>query len=180
MFGFLKRKKQKEIEFLRTLVRASAEGEQRAKINSAIGSLGIQLRPENDNALYCVKTCAVIVRAIIENYGTKIEDVNDDDIFTAGLFLFVLSDHIARIVGAPFETVASIAPLELFSTTHSPLEMAEYVQLIGKLYNETMDKSRICEAIGQNLAKWIALPTHEQFDRLIQLYGLCRENISEK
>lgn len=180
MFGFFKRKKQKEIEILRTLMSAAAEGEQRAKINAAIGSLGIQLPPENDNTKYCINTCAVIVRNIMESYGTKPEDANDDDIFTAGLFLFTVSNHITRIVGAPFETVASVTPLELFSATRSPLEMAEYVHLIGNLYNDTMDNGRVCEAIGQSLAKWIMFPTHEQFDKLIQLYRLCRENISEK
>ena len=69
MFGFFKRKKQKEIEILRTLMSAAAEGEQRAKINAAIGSLDIQLPPENDNTQYCINTCAVIVRNIMESYG---------------------------------------------------------------------------------------------------------------
>jgi hypothetical protein len=180
MFNFFKSKREKNLEFLRLMISAAAEGEHRAKINSAIGSLGIQLKPENNNALYCIKTSAVIVKNIMEQFGTNLSDVDEDDIFTAGVFLFTVSNHITYVIRTPFEEVASITPLELFSATHDPSEIANYVAAIGNTYNSISQSSKIIEVIGQNLITWIDAPTQEQFNKLVQLYGLCRKNIIKK
>ncbi|MCP5361667.1 MAG: hypothetical protein H6908_03360 [Hyphomicrobiales bacterium] len=177
MFGFFKGTKQKDLEFFKEMMSAAAEGEQRAKINSAIGSLGIQLEPENDNSQYCIKVSSALVKKIMMSHGTTIKSAENDDILTAGLFLFVVSNHITRVVGAPFEEVSSIAVLDLFYDISSPQEIAEYVNPIANLYNDASTNSKIPLAIGQNLVKWIEEPIHENYTRLVELYKLCRENL---
>lgn len=162
---------------MQTMMRAYAEGEERAKINQALGSLGIQLKSEDDSAQYSIKTTAAIVRAIMEKYGTDLKKINDDDMFTAGIFLFAISNHITRVVGAPFEQVAAITPLELLRESRSLEQLAGYVNPIGNTYNNAAKNSKIIDAIGQNIVEWISTPEHDRFDKIVKLYGLCRENI---
>jgi hypothetical protein len=178
MFGFFKRK-QKDREFMMRLMTAAAEGEQRSKINAALSSLGIQLEAEEDNSQYCIKTTAAFVKKIVEEYGTDIQNANDDDIVTAGIFLFTVSNHITRVIGAPFEAVSSITLFELFSDVKSIGELTEYIPIIGSTYNTAAENTKIIDAIGQSFVNFLNEQQYSQFENLIKLYGICRANIKD-
>ncbi len=154
------------------LMRAAAEGDSRAKVNRALGSVGIQLTPEEDNTHYCIKASTAIVRFIAAKAEDPIEDMkNADDNFVAGIFSFVASNHLTHIIGAPFEMVASIVPLNLFGNDY-----ASEVDALGNSFNTMTQEGRVIEAIGQNIAKWIATPTDEHLGKLVALYKLCKEH----
>lgn len=172
MFGLFGRKKRDE-QFLVDMMRAAAEGADRAKINQALGSVGVQQNPEPDNAVFSVKASAAIVRVIAKNAGRSIPTMDDDDQFVAGIFAFVVSNHVSRLVGAPFETVSSLVLLDLFG-----LEWAANVSVIADSYNRMCQTGRVIEVIGVNVARWFNNPTHEQMGKLVELFDLCRKHIS--
>ncbi|MAZ44204.1 MAG: hypothetical protein CMF48_03395 [Legionellales bacterium] len=135
MFDFLKSlfKSREEInmEWLARFVSAYAEGQQRAKINSALGSINVQLSPEDDNTQYSIQVSHNIVREILKAHGTNINETDEYDILAAGFLLFIVSNHISLLVGAPFEHVSSIAIICLLSERFPPDEAVKYVCGIG-------------------------------------------------
>jgi len=172
MFGLFKRRKQKDLEFTETLMRAAAEGDSRAKVNRALGSKGIQLTPEKNNHQYSIQASAAIVRLIAKKAGVPIgANGDDDDNFVAGIFAFVVSNHVSYIIGAQFEMVSSIVVIDLLGQ-----DAASKVNDLAASYNRMSQEGRVVEAIGHNIAKWITAPTDDQFSKLAALYKVCREN----
>ena len=151
-------------------MRAAAEGDSRAKVNRALGTVGVRFESDDDNVQYCINASAVIVRLIAASAEDPIGNMtNDDDKFVAGIFSFATSNHLSHIIGAPFEMVASIVPLELFGTDYS-----SEVASLGDSFNTMSQEGRVIEAIGQNVAKWIATPTDDHLAKLVALYRLCK------
>lgn len=185
MFGLFKRKKKSNLDFLndpdffKTMMHSAAEGQQRANVNQALGSLGIQLPAEESNTQYCIKRTSALTKYIMTRAGTDTSCIEDDDIFTAGVFAFTIGNHLTRIIGAPFEEVTALTVLDLFHEDRPVKQLTEYIRPIIDTYNGLCTSSKIIEAIGQNVAKWINEPTDEQFTKLVSIYKLCRDSIQE-
>lgn len=172
VFGLFKKRKSNFPE-LTDLISAAAEGESRATVNRALGSKGVQLAPEDDNSPYSIQASANIVRLIAREAGIPIGiDGNDDDNFVAGIFAFVVSNHISYMIGAPFEIVSSIVVMDLLGQ-----DAASEVNDLADSYNRMSQEGPIIEAIGQNVAKWVSAPTDEQFSKIVDLYKLCRNHV---
>ena len=150
------------------------------KIDVALETLGIKLENINSNQEFCIKSTVAFVRYIIDKYGTEIKNADDDDIITAGIFLFSISNHITRIVNSDFEIVSSITVLELFYENKDIKELSDYIPVIGETYNKTLQSSKIIHAIDQNFVKFLNEEQISQFDKLIQIYEMCRNNISDQ
>jgi len=146
------------------------EGTQRARVNHALASSGVELPVEINSTQFCIRASAATVRLIAQKASIPL-DANDDDRFVAGVFSFVASNHQSRIIGAPFEMIASAVPLELFG-----IDYVDQVPDLADSYNRMAQGSRVFEAIGQNIAKWIANPTDAHLSSLASLYRLCREH----
>lgn len=170
MFGLFKGRKQSDLEFMKDLITAAAEGENRAKVNRALGSAGIQLPIKSDNAQYCIRASSAIVRLISETANVPVQTMDEDDKFVVGIFALVASDYVTRIIGAQFEIVSTIVVIDLLGHSYS-----ENVSELGDAYNRMASEGRVIEAIGQNIAKWISNPTNEQIEKLGSLFKLCRE-----
>jgi hypothetical protein len=171
MFDWLTGSKKREKLLMESMMRAAGEGASRAKVNQALGTVGIQFPPENDNTLYCVRAASAIVRIITLKAGYSTDYADLDDRFVAGIFSFVVSNHVSLIVGAEFEFVAAIVPLDLFGH-----DFADQVDALGNSYNQMAQEGKVVEAIGQNVAKWIDKPTDEQLTKLASLFELCRRH----
>jgi hypothetical protein len=168
MLGLFKRRKQR---FMEGLMQAK-EAESRAKVNRALGSVGVQLAPEPDNIQYCIKASSAIVRVITQKADApSVGLMNEDDKFVAGIFCLVASSYVSGVVGAQFEMVSSTAAIDLLG-----LDYADRVSDLGESYSSMSQNGRVIEAIGQNIAKWIASPTDDRLDKLAKLYKLCREH----
>lgn len=161
------------------MMRIAAEGQERSKINAALGSLGLEQERVDDSSQYCIKTSVAFVKKIIEEYGTNINEPDDDDIITAGVFLFVISNHITRVIGAPFEIVSAITPLMLFSNSTRIKDIPDLVSVIIDTYNGAAENTKITDAIGQNFVKYLDQQEYSQFRKIVELYGICRESISD-
>ena len=170
MFGWLKGRRDRDQDFLDNFQRAAAKGESRARVNRALSSAGVQLAAEPDNAQFCIKASAAIVRVIVQRAGMSIREIDDETKFVAGIFGFVASDYLSRVVEAPFEIVSSIVLLELFGT-----EYAEHIGRVGDSYNRMAQSGQVIKTIGQNIADWISTPTDEQLEQLADLFRLCRK-----
>ena len=119
------------------------------------------------------------MRRVLGNYGTSLKDADDDDIFTAGLFVFTISNYLAQLQNVMFETVANNTFLEIFIETHHHEKLIQYIDLLIKYYNHTAKNSKIILAITQNVDKWFTNPEPVQLDKIVELYGLCRSHIVE-
>ena len=148
------------------------DSETRAKVNRALGSRAAQIPSGLDNSQYSIRASAAIVRVVAEAADISIENGNEGDDFVAGIWAFVVSDHITYIVGTSFEVVAPIVAIDLLG-----LEAASDVPTLINSFNRMAQEGRVTEAIGQNVAKWISTPTDERFDKLVGLYKLCREHV---
>ena len=180
MFGLFKNKKREETEFLIEMMSVTSEELQKQKIDEALNILDIKLKKTNDHQKYCIKTTVAFVRYIVEKHGTKIKDANDNDIITSGVFLFAISSHITKVMGVSFEIVSSLTILELFYENKTVEDLSEYIPVIGKTYNKTLQSSKIIDAIGQNFVKFLNEKQTSQFEKLIQIYEMCRNNISDQ
>ena len=100
----------------------------------------------------------------------SIREIDDETKFVAGIFGFVASDYLSRVVEAPFEIVSSIVLLELFGT-----EYAEHIGRVGNSYNRMAQSGQVIKTIGQNIADWISTPTDERLEQLADLFRLCRK-----
>jgi len=127
MFGWIKRRKQEDRQALARLMQAAAEGEKRAKINSALETVGIILEYEEDDTLFCVNSVSSIVKTIAERAGDPIENMNDDGIFVAGIFAFTASDYLSQLIGAQFEMITSIVIIDI---GNYPLETRKPKRLV--------------------------------------------------
>jgi len=139
----------------------------------------LELDPEMDNTKFCIKANAAFMRRVLGNYGTSLKDADDDDIFTAGLFVFTISNYLAQLQNVMFETVANNTFLEIFIETHHHEKLIQYIDLLIKYYNHTAKNSKIILAITQNVDKWFTNPEPVQLDKIVELYGLCRSHIVE-
>jgi hypothetical protein len=147
--------------------------ETRAMVSRALESKAVQIPPALDNAEYSIRASVAIVRLIAKDANIQIgKSSDDDDGFVAGIFAFVVSNHITYIMAAPFEMVSSIVVIDLFGQ-----QAANEVRTLANSYNRMAQEGRTIEAIGQNVAKWISTPTDERFDNLVALYKLCREHV---
>lgn len=149
------------------------DSETRAKVNRALGSRAAQIPSGLDNSQYSIRASASIVRLIAKEANIPIGNGSDeDDDFVAGIFAFVVSNHITYIMDAPFEIVSCIVVVDLLGK-----QAASEVRTLANSYNRMAQEGRVIEAIGQNVAKWISTPTDERFDKLVGLYKLCREHV---
>jgi hypothetical protein len=145
----------------------------RDKVNHALGSRAAQIPSGLDDSQYSIRASAAVVRLIAKEADILIgNDSEEDDDFVAGIFAFVVSNHITYLLGAPFEIVATIVVIDLLGQ-----QAASEVPTLMNSFNRMAQEGRVIEAIGQNVAKWISTPTDERFDKLVALYKLCREHV---
>lgn len=150
---------------------SAGEGEARGNISRALRSLGVQLPHEPDDTQYCIKAASELVRVIMDRACPN--GPGSDQRFVGGIFAFVASNHITRLVGAPFETVSSIVPIALFGPDYA----SALNELIDSYNQMTQEKSKVVEAIGQNIAKFINAPSDEQIRKLADLFNVCDSGV---
>ena len=114
MFGWFKGRRAKEQEFLESMMTAAATGEQRARINRALGSLDVELPRIEKNRDFCVKASSEFIKALARASDISLFSPTDDEAFVLGIFSIITSDYVSQKVGAQFESVATVAFLDAF------------------------------------------------------------------
>lgn len=169
MFNWLTGRRKREKEWMMDMVRTSREGEHRAQLARALGSAGIQLPEEPDNTAFCINASAAFVRMLLRRCELDANMMDDDDRFVVAIFCFSASNFISWHVGAPFEIVASVVPLDVFGP-----EYAIQVPSWGSSFNEMSKSGRIVEAITKSIERWFVEPTDSNLQKIVGLYTVCR------
>ena len=168
MFGWLKGRRAKEQEFFESMMSAAATGEHRARINRALGSLGVELAPVEKSSDFCVKASSEFIRALSRSRGISLVEPTDDEAFVLGIFSIVASDYVSQKVGAQFESVATVAFLDTFGIG-SEMNLPE---ILGS-YNEMATNGDMTKVIGSVLARWFNEPSQENFRTIEKLLDDC-------
>lgn len=157
----------------------TAEDSDRTAIDLALATIGIDTASEDDKTQLCITATRAIVTAIMLRAGVRPREADDDGRFVGGIFAFVASDYITRLVGAEFEMVSSIAVIAMFFDPDTALDGAQLVQEVGSAFNKMVhrDGSKDLQAIGQSIAGWINDPTDARLASLAELFKVCREHI---
>ena len=168
MFGWLKGRRAKEQEFFESMMTAAASGEQRARINRALGSLGVELPPADKNSDFSVKASAEFIKALSHSSGISLVSPTDDEAFVLGIFSLITSDYVSQKVGAQFEGVATVAFLDAFGLR----SQQRLPEILGS-YNEMATKGDMTKVIGTVLARWFSQPSPENFKTVQNLLDEC-------
>jgi len=184
MFGWLfKKKREQDLQFAATLMRAAAEGAQRgaerSKVERAIATLGLEINSESDNKDFCLKAVVAIVRDLAKSAERSPTWLDDDNRFLAGIFAFTFSNALSYRLAVSFELTASTSTFMLISA--GDRESMEHdmrdIDEIGASYNRMGKEGRVIEAIGTTFSKWLVRPTNENYASLVELYRLLGNHI---
>jgi hypothetical protein len=180
MFGFGKKKREaEEREFALQMMRAAAEGGERARVVRALATVDVQIDPTFDDQRFCTRAVMAVVQDLAKRAGQSPIWLDDDHRFTAGIFAFTLANAVSFRLGASFEQVASAAALMLTAVEDGdPAEDAKGVDEIADVYNDLTTKGRVVEAIGKTFTAWLAEPSVDNYAKLVGLYQLLGESVA--
>jgi hypothetical protein len=139
------------------------------KIAQALRTAGIELLPQVDPTLYCVKAAAAVVRAIAANAGLPLDQLDRRGRLAASVFGFAASDSLSVLLGAPFYVVSSIVPLELFGPGY-----AGELPAVSQAYARLTKQSKVAKVLGDVIDQWVVDPSEKNLSRLGELFLLWR------
>ena len=168
------------------MARSFAEGESRAKINRALGSIGVQLSADTENRDYCVTASIELVRAVIKRADKVISSVDVDDRFIGGLFAFVAGYHFSKMIGAQVEIVCPIAASMLFppTTVAGSATAGDIAREVADSFNRMAREGpegaegQVLDVIGKGIVLWIEQATEDPLGKLAGLFLECRKRIA--
>lgn len=158
-------------QFAVSVVKAAAQGAERARVVRALATVGLQLDTKLDDEQFCVKAVIAIVRELAQASRQTPIWIDDDHRFTAGIFAFTLSNSLSYRLGSLFETVSTQAALILTSVGTGDDDDFRDVDDLASVYNDLTTKGRIVEAIGTTFSRWLVTPTRDNYSSLAKLYS---------
>ena len=181
MFDWFRRKQPDE-KLLASLMKAAAEGAERARAVRALATINIQIDPTFDDQKFCVRSVVSIVRNLAKAAELTPVWLDDDQRFVAGTFAFVLSNALSYRLGTSFESAASTSAFILISIGDDDYieDDSRDVDDIASAYNDLSTKGRIVEAIGTTFSRWLVTPTQENYSSLTELYKFLGQNVGSR
>lgn len=173
------RKKQPDEKMLASLMKAAAEGGERARAVRAMATINIQIDPTFDDQKFCTRAVVAIIRNLAKEAELTPIWLDDAHRFVAGIFAFTLSNALSYRLGTLFELTASTSAFILISVgDDDSIDVdAQDVDDIASVYNDLTTKGRIIEAIGTTFSRWLVTPTQENYSSLAALYKLLGEDV---
>lgn len=105
--------------------------------------------------------------------------LDDDDRFIAMLIAFVASDHLTRLANISFEVNSVMTCLDLnhaLGGDLAPDAIDELIETHNAMATDT-DQAKILQAIGNQVASFLAGDYEESLNKLGKLFSLMRENV---
>ena len=182
MFGFFGRKKQKA-QFLK-MMKDIQVGEERSKVSKLLLSLDEDFKPVSEELEYCVDAS----NKILWHFKSLVED-NPDEMterakLVLGLFAFVYTSHLSRILDVPFEPVTyAVIPTLFVPKDASEEDVDAIVDEAADIFDRACDEyncqveenNKIQRAIGQNFYLWVETGHPEPLQKLVQLYTIMKQ-----
>lgn len=175
MFGIFRRRNR---AFIAELAKAAAEGAGKAQIRRAMASVGVLLGSNESATEYAARAASEIAQQIARRAGVEKDAASDDDLFTGGLFVFVMAGHLSYVLEAEFEQAASLGLLLFLTDNGLDLRSAAAWNdpVIDAFNARSGPGGKYVLAVGQNFVEWTEAPTEQQMDTLTRLYDLGRKN----
>lgn len=155
------------------LVKAAAEGHNKAAIRSALSTLGATIRGEDDID-YVASASSVLVRELVRSANHSLRDRDTE--FVAAVFCIIAANHFAFVVGAEFEMSGAMALLHLTDSVEDQQRLME--PAINTFNDMTINSPKQVQAVGNTLAQWVQSPTPDRWKRLVELFSLFRSNLA--
>ena len=162
-----------------SMIKAAAEGAERARLTRALATVSIQLDTKLDDKDFCVKAIVAIIRDLAKAAKQTPIWIDDDRRFTAGIFSFTLANAVSFRLGAIFEIVANRASWILISSDNDEETVRDIDDLVSA-YNDLTKQGRVPEAIDNTFSNWLFAPTRDNYTSLVGLYSMLSENVGFK
>ena len=169
--GLFGRKQQED--FLATMMRATAEGHQREKIDAAFGTVGATFNGDQDSNQYCINAVAAILPLVIRRAGCDPRKLSKPDIFNGSLLALTYAAHLSRCVGASFEVTAAACLVPLFGS-QVMVVLPELTNAVIDEFNRLVQADKVIPQVGQGFAGWINKPSDERFECLVDHFRQFR------
>ena len=170
MFGLFKSKEQRASEMMADI--------SKGMISGAIEDNGIDINGAATVDDFSVQGSKAVGRIILNKLGIGVGEGTGDDIFVAGAFVVGAGNYISHNMSGNFEVIAGAALVAFYSE--------EGVDDVGSLtsetinaYNSLMTDGKLGVAMMGCIAKFFENSGEEHLDKLVELYKICREFISE-
>ena len=181
MLGIFGRKR-REQEFASTMMKALAEGQSRAQVNRATGTIGAQFESDPDNNHYCMNAVAALVPIVMRDAGCDMADLSKPDIFNGSIFAFTFSSHLSRLIGAQFEIISTAVLIPLFyrPVKKHGAELSELMPYVIDMFNKLSTHGQVVTDIGQRFADWVTTPSPENYERMVHSYRVFSDANSSR
>jgi hypothetical protein len=174
MFSWLFGRRDKNEPLLREMVKAAAEGANIVKLRQAIATISAE-QLTGDESEMAATAASILTKKLAKS--ANIGMLDDDGLFTSGIFAFVFANHFSRVLAGQFELAATVAVLKTIGME----EFDRGFSAIQTSYSQMVESdSKLLLAVGQNCAAWMQEPSPHKFDKLVELYKLARQYVQEK
>lgn len=146
-------------------------------IVTTANATGLILDDTDSHDHQCIRLAAHFARLVIDAEGNAATPPGDADILAGGVMCFASASYIAHVFAAPFETVAGLAPAQLFKATHSPAEMADKTEQIIELYNELLEASTIPADLATRLSIYLESQSDQDLALIVRAYSVFRTSL---
>lgn len=177
MFGIFRRKKDERL--LLDLVKVAAKGEKQSQVNRALRFAGITRSDKESDVQYAGRSADFITQMIMKRANVYEQTASDDDLYTAAIFIFILSNYLSYVMDIDFELASSSGTMAFFTRNKMDVKSAlQSTFTIAKTYNAmTASNDRYLLAVGNYFAEWIKTPRIELVDQLAELFNIGRRNL---
>ncbi|HKJ62528.1 MAG TPA: hypothetical protein VKA94_11160, partial [Hyphomicrobiales bacterium] len=131
-----------------------------------------------DETQYSGFAACELALAVIKRAG--VSSPTHDDLYTGGVFVFIIANHISYILEARFESAATLGVMAFLASNGMSVEDASLsIDPISQTYNNmassTANDGKYNLVVGQHVANWCNTPSEENFNKLVELYNLGRK-----
>jgi len=179
MFGFFKRKKQKDMELMQTMFAAASF---RDSLDNILTTYSVQVVEDDEDKLVneVIGVSKLIAEEAVKRSNKNLAQLPDDEIYTCMLIGFVSSDHISRLAQVSFELTSPIVLLQL-EIHKSPEEIGQLTSAVIHGHNRMAgnpSELKVLQAIGNQVSQFFSTADEKYLDKLSKLYTLMVNNLS--
>jgi len=163
-------------DFYRLLERIQARNTLRKVLLNLKSTSDTNYKNYTDNFSFCINFAISVMRYIIsetKNNLLSTNSISDLDRPTInGLFLFVFTNHLARLLDLNFEIISSSTVFIFLGQDKAK----DHIHSIISSYNAAQTKSSFAYVLGSHFAEWIDSPSENTLNKLPELYTLAVKN----
>ena len=177
MFGFFKKKKQKDMEFMQTMFAAASF---RDSLDKILSSYTVQVVDNDEDKLIneVIGISKLIAEEAVKRSNRSLVQLTDDEMYICMLIGFVASDHISRLAQVSFELTSTVT-CAVLATHKSPEEIGQLTSEVIHGHNRmgsNPSEVKVLQAIGNQVSQFFSTADEKYLEKLGELFTRsCRE-----